>query len=73
LRGGTTVTATTPESERIRVLDREEARALFDREVRRTLGIPGKEFIRAWKAGEYDDDPDRSDVMYLAMLLPFAE
>ena len=57
----------------IRELTREEGLALLDREARRYLQMSAEEFIRAWEAGEFDDDPDRPDVMYVAMLLPFAQ
>lgn len=57
----------------IRELTREEGLALLDREARRYLQMSAEEFIRAWEAGEFDDDPDRPNVMYLAMLLPFAQ
>jgi hypothetical protein len=57
----------------IRELTREEGLALLDREARRYLQMTAEEFIRAWEAGEFDDDPDRPDVMYVAMLLPFAQ
>jgi hypothetical protein len=46
--------------------------AFVDREARRYLHMSAEEFIRAWEAGEFDDDPDRPDVMYVAMLLPRA-
>jgi hypothetical protein len=57
----------------VRELTREEGLALLDREARRYLQISAEEFIRAWEAGEFDEDPDRPDVMYVAMLLPFAQ
>jgi hypothetical protein len=57
----------------IRELTREEGRALLDREARRYLDMSAEEFIRAWEAGKFDDDPDRPDVMYVAMLLPLAQ
>lgn len=56
----------------IRELTAQEARILFDHEARRSLNISGEEFIRAWDAGEFKDDPDRPEVIRLAMLLPFA-
>ena len=35
------------------------------------FGMNLGEFTRAWKAGEFDDDPDRhGDVVGLAMMLP---
>jgi hypothetical protein len=45
---------------------------LFDQEAQRYLGISGEEFIRKWKVGDYAND-DRSAVIRVAMLLPFAE
>jgi hypothetical protein len=56
----------------IRELTSEEWMAFVDREARRYLHMSAEEFIRAWEAGEFDDDPDRPDVMYVAMLLPRA-
>ena len=62
-----------PTNGQIRELTREEGLALLDREARRYLHMSAEEFIRAWEAGEFDGDPDRPDVMYVAMLLPFAQ
>jgi hypothetical protein len=50
----------------------EQGRALFDRRARYYLHMSGEEFVRAWDAGEFDDDPDRPEVMSVVMLLPFA-
>jgi len=66
----TTISQTT--NGQIRELTREEGLALLDREARRRLNMSAEAFIQAWDAGEFDDDPDRPDVMYVAMLLPFA-
>jgi hypothetical protein len=52
-------------------LDRDGGRALLDEAARHYLGVSGEEFMRAWDAGEYDSDPDRPEVMRVAMLLPF--
>jgi hypothetical protein len=57
----------------IRELTREEGLALLDREARRYLQMSAEQFIKAWEAGDFDEDPDRPDVMYVAMLLPFAK
>ena len=54
-------------------LTEEEAYALFDREARRYLGMSGQEFIAAWESGKFDKNPDQSDVMYVAMLLPLVQ
>lgn len=54
------------------LLSPEEARALFDREARRLLGIPGTEFLRRWDAGEFDvDGPDHGKLISLSLLIPF--
>lgn len=55
----------------IQVLNAEEWRAFVDDKARTLLGIGFEEFERRWHAGEYDeiwDDPDHSDIGYLAML-----
>ncbi|MEX1255011.1 MAG: hypothetical protein WEE64_11800 [Dehalococcoidia bacterium] len=53
----------------LKVMTAEEGRKLLDRQARRYLGMSGKEFIRKWHAGEFED-PDQPDVMRVAMLLP---
>ena len=50
----------------------EEGRAILDRAARRYLNMSAEEFIEAWNAGKFDDNPDRPEVMRVAMLLPFA-
>jgi DNA-directed RNA polymerase specialized sigma subunit len=60
----------------IHELSKEEGREMFDRAVRRKLGISGEEFMRRWDAGYYDDPDDRTknppEVMELGMLMDFA-
>jgi hypothetical protein len=34
------------------------------------MGMSGAEFLRKWDAGEIED-PDRSDVLTVAFLIPF--
>jgi hypothetical protein len=49
----------------------EDARAYFEDEVQRELGISGTEFLRRLDAGEYDeiyDDPDHREIGHLEML-----
>ena len=48
----------------------EEGRELLDRQASLRLGISGEEFLRAWEAGEFGDRDD-SDLMGVAMMLPF--
>ncbi len=50
----------------------EEGREIVDQAARRYLNMTGEEFIAAWNGGKFDDDPDRPEVMRVAMLLPFA-
>lgn len=51
----------------------EEAHSHFDAMARFHLNISGDEFRERWHRGDYDDDPDRPDVMMMAMLLPLVE
>lgn len=64
----TTAKSGPKERERFHHLTREESRALFDRVARRDLNMSGEEFLRAWDAGEFDDNPDRPEVIRVAML-----
>lgn len=47
-------------------------RAILDREARRYLNMSGAEFRVAYREGRIED-PDRSEVVRVAMLLPFAD
>lgn len=51
-------------------LTTEETRKNFDRMVRERLGISAEQFIKNFRAGEYDDK-DECDIMSLLMMLPF--
>lgn len=44
---------------------------LLDRQARRYLKMSGAEFVAKYRAGEIPD-PDRSEVVRVAMLIPFA-
>ncbi len=57
----------------IHFLTPEEGLELLDRQARRHLNMSGVEFVEAWRAGKFDDDPDRPEVMRVAMLVPLAE
>jgi hypothetical protein len=59
-----------PAKTSIRFLTPEEAWASFDRAARRYLGISGEEFIAAWEAGRFDDDPDRPELIRVSLLRP---
>ena len=54
----------------VRFLTPEEAWETFDEAAHYYLQISGQEFIEAWEAGQFDDDPDRSAVVLVAMLRP---
>ncbi len=49
-----------------------EGKRLLDRQARKYLGMTGPEFAEKYRANEIPD-PDRSDVIRVAMLLPFTE
>lgn len=53
-----------------------EARAFFEREVQRLVGIDPDEFIRRYEAGEYaeiEDIPENWDIFRAAFLIPFGK
>lgn len=52
---------------------KEEAHALFEEVAQRNLGISGDEFRERWHRGDYDDDPDRPEIMNVVMSLPLVE
>jgi hypothetical protein len=47
-----------------------EAWEIFDEAARYYLQMSGQEFIKAWEAGKFDDDPDRTAVVLVGMLRP---
>ena len=56
------------------VLNDVERRAFFDEQARALMSISGAEFLRRWDAGEFEacaDDPERPEIMHLALLIPF--
>lgn len=60
------------EVQEIEYVSRREAAQLLDRQARKYLGMSGDEFVRRYRAGDIDD-PDRSDVIRVAMLIPLVE
>jgi hypothetical protein len=54
----------------IEILDPDDELRMIDELAREYLGISGEAFIQAWHEGEFDDDPDRPEVIRIAMLLP---
>ena len=54
-----------------RILNEQESREMMENLARADFGMSLEEFTKAWRAGEFDDDPDRhGDVVSLAMMLP---
>lgn len=52
-------------------LTEEEDRAIMEDLAQTNFGMSLDEFVRAWKAGQFDNDKKRhSDVVSLAMMLP---
>ncbi len=62
----TTIKGGTP----VKALSEEEAWEIFDRTAQKELQLSGKDFIAAWSAGKFDDNPDRPELMRVVMLLP---
>ena len=51
---------------------RSEGLKILDRQARKYLGMSGDEFASKYRAGQIPD-PDRSEVVRVAMLLPYAK
>jgi hypothetical protein len=50
----------------------EEGWEILERRSLGTLGMSAKEFVEKWESGEIDD-PDRSEILSLAFLIPFVK
>ena len=48
----------------------EERWAIFDSAARHYLHMSGEEFIRAWDAGEFAEDPDQPGIVSVYLLRP---
>jgi hypothetical protein len=55
----------------IQYITRAEGDALLDRQAQKYLGMSGEEFRRQYRAGTIED-PDRSEVIRVSMILPLA-
>lgn len=58
------------------IMPKDEARAFFDREIQRLMGMSGAEFIQRWESGEYEDledVPETRHVLKAAFLIPFGQ
>jgi len=60
------------EDGQVQELTSAEAWELFHEAAGFYLGLSGEEFLERWEAGSFGD-PDQSEVMSVAMLLPFAQ
>ena len=56
----------------VKLVSREEGAKILDRQARKYLGMSGHEFVRKYRMGQIED-PDRNDVIRVAMLIPLAE
>jgi hypothetical protein len=56
---------------RIRHLSTEEGWRMLDQAAQRYLHMSGKDFLRLWDAGKFDD-VDTPDVVHVGMLVPLA-
>jgi len=52
-------------------MSKERGAKMLDRQAQKRLGIPGKEFVQRYRAGELKGF-NQATVLDLAMLLPFA-
>jgi len=50
----------------------EEGWEILEKRSRETLGMSAKEFVEKWESGEIED-PDRSEILSLAFLIPFVK
>jgi hypothetical protein len=65
-------TAVEPTLPPVKELTPEEARAYFDAQARRLLGMSGEDFLRRLDAGDFDDLVDEpGPIGYLEMLSAF--
>lgn len=57
---------------KVHELSLDEGWALLEQEAQRYCHMSAKEFIVAWRAGEFGDDPDDNiEAFEVAMLMPF--
>jgi hypothetical protein len=59
-------------AQKVKSLTGPQAKAFFDRQAQRYLGISGPEFVRKWDRKEFNGKMDSPAVVHLSVLLPFA-
>ena len=57
-------------SEGVHKLTTREARKLLDRQTRQHFNMGWREFVAAWKRGDFSKETDTPDLMWLVMLIP---
>jgi Fe-S cluster biosynthesis and repair protein YggX len=57
------------DEDRVEYLTREEALAMFDETARRCLNMSGEEFLRRWKADDFEGFDD-FEVTHVGILAP---
>jgi|GEM_PF-5505251 len=58
--------------DRFNFISPDEGKQLLDKQARKYLNMSGEEFRRQYRAGQIED-PERSEVVRVSLLLPFAE
>ena len=69
----TTRKAKTEPTDIPRYVTPEEGRAIFERQVRKTMNMGAEEFIQRWEAGEFDEIADKAGLRHiieLALMIP---
>ena len=56
----------------VRQLTPEQAKRLFNHQVRQSLQMSGQEFTKRWQQGQFKD-PDQPELIRLAMLIPLGQ
>lgn len=58
--------------DRFNFISPDEGEKLLDKQARKYLNMSGEEFRRRYRAGQIED-PERSEVVRVSLLLPFTE
>ncbi len=56
----------------VKYVTRRRGAQILDRQARKYLGMSGAEFVRRYRAGDFDEADD-STIARIAILIPFAE
>jgi hypothetical protein len=58
--------------EKVNYVTQKQGMEILDRQARKYLGMSGSEFLRQYRSGQIEN-PDRSEVARVAMLIPLAQ